>query len=525
MLHIAYPSLTREGDVYVVGPVSEGPGEGYLWHYWIPWMAMLDRDHLRLRRLEQVLDDGCPFVFPLELRWEFIDWFARGLSTDFLTPHVPPAVLTAARAGKAVILLFFGHEARLLSFTDTARQTKQPFRAGYLAPIARKARAAKAAILRHLGIRASSASGSGAESGEQQSAYDLIFGFVRRHKLPRGAVWFISGNLEGRPEYESWNRRRLRGNAEQNPFEARFVEPFSYLAKMACRDRERGFDLTVNWVATKNGEGLFLHQSTRLVPKQLAQNIRADPERPRGIDGVPSKLFLCMNRVTRQHRRTIVCHLLRRGFLDRSLVSFRDDNPDQTLFEELEIETAWRELKKRLPLTIDLDLPLEFESYFQSNSAAVNAGEFWPYRDTSFSIVTETHFGNDTLFVSEKLWKPILNGQPFVVAGTPGTLAYLRSLGFRTFTPMIDERYDTLTDDAQRMEAILDTIDALGALNDDERAVMLERMQPILAHNASHLRQLKSPMAKVFSDIDAKLTAAGTSRPEDRERSDVDRSA
>ena len=110
--------------------------------------------------------------------------------------------------------------------------------------------------------------------------------------------------------------------------------------------------------------------------------------------------------------------------------------------------------------------------------------------------------------VSEKLWKPILNGHPFVVAGTPGTLAYLRSLGFRTFTPIIDERYDTLADDAQRMQAILDTIDALGALNEDERAVMLERMQPILAHNASHLRQLKSPMAKVLSDIDDKFPEA-----------------
>ena len=110
------------------------------------------------------------------------------------------------------------------------------------------------------------------------------------------------------------------------------MEPFSYLANMAWRDRERGFDLTVKWEATKNDEGLFLHHSTRLVPKPLERNIRAAPQRPRGTDGVPPKLFLCMNRVTRQHRQIIVCHLLRRGLLDRSLVSFRDDDPDQTHF-------------------------------------------------------------------------------------------------------------------------------------------------------------------------------------------------
>jgi hypothetical protein len=173
------------------------------------------------------------------------------------------------------------------------------------------------------------------------------------------------------------------------------------------------------------------------------------------------------------------------------------------------METAWRELQKRQPLTIDCDLPLDFDGYFQGNSAAVKVGEFWPYRDTCFSIVTETHFSNDTLFVSEKLWKPILNGHPFVVAGTPGTLAYLRSLGFHTFAPIIDEHYDALVDDEQRMQAVLAAIDALGALDDGQRAGLLEQMQPILAHNARHMRQLRSPMAKVLADIDAKLTAAG----------------
>ena len=42
------------------------------------WRALLKREQLRLRQLDQVLVEGGPFIFPLELRWEFIDWFARG---------------------------------------------------------------------------------------------------------------------------------------------------------------------------------------------------------------------------------------------------------------------------------------------------------------------------------------------------------------------------------------------------------------------------------------------------------------
>ena len=59
------------------------------------------------------------------------------------------------------------------------------------------------------------------------------------------------------------------------------------------------------------------------------------------------------------------------------------------------------------------------------------------------------------------------------------------------------------------MQALFATIDALGALDDSQRAAKLAQMQPILAHNARHMRQLGSTMARAFADIDAKLTTTG----------------
>jgi hypothetical protein len=464
VLNLAYTSL-KQDDPYActVGQISDRADVGYLWHYWIPWMAMADRPHLQLRPLERVLAEGSRFVFPLELRWEFIEWFAAGKATEFVTPHIPELALKAARAGNAVILMFFGHEARSLEYVY---------------------------------------------SGQEHSAYDLIFDFVRRNDLPPRSVWFVNGNLAGELEYKSWKCRRF-GNANiPDLFETRFVEPFSYLIPAMHRIEEAGFDLTLEHKSRRNPDGFYRHEMTRLVLSSLPHEKNlSELQRIRTANELPPKLFLCMNRRPHQHRRAIVCHLMRRGFLQHSLVSFRDDHPAQSLYDDAEMEAVWQQLQKLQPLTIDREFPLDFEAYYRDNAAAVKLGVLSPYRDTCFSIVTETHFCNDRLFVSEKLWKPILNAHPFVVVGTPGTLAYLRSLGFRTFDPMIDESYDTQIDDEERMQALFSTIDSLGALDDARRVAMLEELQPIVVHNMRHLRQLRSPMARLWADIDAQLAA------------------
>ena len=102
-------------------------------------------------------------------------------------------------------------------------------------------------------------------------------------------------------------------------------------------------------------------------------------------------------------------------------------------FDDAEMQSAWEQLKTRQPLVIDRDLPLDFETYYRTNDSAVKPGEAWPYAKTCFSIVTETHFSNDVLFVSEKIWKPMRYGHPFLVAGTPGNAIVYSSAGISDF--------------------------------------------------------------------------------------------
>jgi len=82
------------------------------------------------------------------------------------------------------------------------------------------------------------------------------------------------------------------------------------------------------------------------------------------------------------------------------------------------------------------------------------------YNSTPFSIVAESymrdtyHSGNVGPEVSEKIFKPLAYFHPFVVAGSAGTLAYLRAQGFVTYDNCFDESYDSVRDDHIRLAMV-----------------------------------------------------------------------
>jgi hypothetical protein len=75
--------------------------------------------------------------------------------------------------------------------------------------------------------------------------------------------------------------------------------------------------------------------------------------------------------------------------------------------------------------------------------------------------VIETLFDVDQsggAFLTEKTYKCLKFGQPFVIAGAAGSLRALRDAGYRVFDGLIDNSYDTIVDNTQRWLAVKDTI-------------------------------------------------------------------
>ena len=88
--------------------------------------------------------------------------------------------------------------------------------------------------------------------------------------------------------------------------------------------------------------------------------------------------------------------------------------------------------------------------------------------------------------MTEKIFKPIVSRRPFVLVAAPGNLAYLRSYGFRTFEPWIDESYDQETNHNQRLQMIAQQIERVAHLGIEQRSQMHQDMQEVLQHNYNH---------------------------------------
>jgi hypothetical protein len=85
------------------------------------------------------------------------------------------------------------------------------------------------------------------------------------------------------------------------------------------------------------------------------------------------------------------------------------------------------------------------------SSATYNPQDF---AQTRCSIVLETVY-DQRIHLTEKTLRPIACGHPFMILNGPGALETIRSYGFKTFQPYINESYDSEQDPGKRMNMVL----------------------------------------------------------------------
>ena len=107
------------------------------------------------------------------------------------------------------------------------------------------------------------------------------------------------------------------------------------------------------------------------------------------------------------------------------------------------------------------------------------------YNDSHYSCVVETVIPEDNRMsmFSEKEAKPIITKRPFIIVGTKDHLKAFRDLGFKTFSPVIDESYDDEPDFVKRFAMILDSMNELTKMDTKK---VLEKLAPTLQHNHDH---------------------------------------
>ncbi len=233
--------------------------------------------------------------------------------------------------------------------------------------------------------------------------------------------------------------------------------------------------LYLNWSLTDkakelktiyDGQSTSFNQYTNQCSIVKSTDIKTDTKR--------SHKFMMLNRRLRPHRIYSVCLFEELNILDQVLISYDINSMQlydintQNVSLHIEDETYINNIIKQFNI-LKIEKPKKIIDYEDlDNVWGFNFEKKEPYLDSYIHITSETNFFELGGYFSEKTWKPIGHLQPFIFMGPAYGLAELKKLGFKTFSPFIDESYDSEVDPEKRFKMIIAEIDRLSKLSINE---------------------------------------------------------
>jgi len=226
----------------------------------------------------------------------------------------------------------------------------------------------------------------------------------------------------------------------------------------------------------------FGYISDCLQPAELDRNI------------IRPKKFVSPNNMMKPHRTFLAYLILKNNMLNDGIFSFIQQLPPETITQMVtgsydyadDIDEISQILSDMLPYELDTKgMTLNERGRIIGLPGNVKK---W-YVDSYFHFATETTFTeSEHCFLSEKVFRPIINLQPFLLFGDRSGLAKLQSLGFKTFSPFIDESYDSEIDHKKRLLLLEKELLKLHNMSLLEIHNWYYSITDILIHNQQHLK-------------------------------------
>ena len=216
------------------------------------------------------------------------------------------------------------------------------------------------------------------------------------------------------------------------------------------------------------------------------------------VDEIYDKLvkpykFLYLNGRTRPHRKYMLELMRDTGLLDHALWTNLDTTPVQyhtystALFErpsKIQLLPTMYELEQ-----FQIGQRDQYQHAFVKHELFDNKwGDVYiraePYIDTYFSLVSETVCDYPYSLRSEKIYKPIAMGHPFVAVANRGFYRDLHHAGFQTFGHLIDESFDLIDNNQDRLDRIAQVVQDLC---ESDLAEFLVASRAVTKYNQQHL--------------------------------------
>lgn len=213
------------------------------------------------------------------------------------------------------------------------------------------------------------------------------------------------------------------------------------------------------------------------------------------------KTFLCFNRVLRWHRLLLTALLTERDLIKDSFYSFFKVSHHTSLDPQKNVDYMLHSLKEilsaetfnvlaKIAPTLNSEIRLNIDPY--TNKNFLTQDDITYFDESYFSLVTETFFfkktqykvpDEQTIFFTEKIFKPIAMMHPFIIASRPHSLKWLRKMKYKTFHPYIDESYDDIENDEERLFAIIKEVERLNNFTNDQWIEWQHNIKSIVEHN------------------------------------------
>lgn len=289
-------------------------------------------------------------------------------------------------------------------------------------------------------------------------------------------IIYITGNLDARDQYNNWSKDQL-------PENKMLVVPYPH------------FESVIANILDSNLEK-YPNSSQQIEYKQS------------NLESI--KTYSALQKRARPHRAWFFKHLSDANLLQDGINSMNKFEMGQATYEgKFMTPEEYDSVIHKLPM-----LPPGTEKKGLKGFADQDCGNYLTkfnheiMLDTWLTVVSEASFGESEheCFLSEKTFKPIACCHPFIIVGNKGSLSRLRELGYKTFSPFIDETYDTLSV-WPRMAAITKEISRINNMSSKDKLNWFNSIKPILDYNYELLKTRTSKNSSIYlKDIEDHVT-------------------
>lgn len=235
---------------------------------------------------------------------------------------------------------------------------------------------------------------------------------------------------------------------------------------------------------------------------------------------IPKKKFTVFSRRYDSSRLHFFSGLIANNLIDDFLYSFTHLKPEQlppphefqtkdSLKEHPLIDHYYSESKEKIHNWIN-DLPYIIGT-FDNLTDPYNLEVLKAFRKGSIHVSIETSIGynsnvaTECIMVTEKTYKALLMEVPFLILSHPNTLMLLKNEGFLTFDSIFDENYDSMEENVDRINSIINTISKINRMSHEDLTKKIQDVQNITKHNYNHLMNIFQRSVKNEQDLITKL--------------------